>query len=235
MASQALSSHKRTDSAVGGTDPASNLLATAQSFCTAVTSLTSEHGYQAIDELIKSVPQREIEIKIRDETIRDLRDELATLQKDRDAFNGQQLSNFERRYEKWKEEDTALRREIDELRSAIEEKDSKLITLQSQLGDLEARVDDLEKENANLTTKVKERGQQLGSFEARLQRAQTDLDGRVEEIKQAHNRTNALRGSLDNEANQHRVLREEANKIRLRLKDFIQFSVKIAELDLADV
>jgi chromosome segregation ATPase len=86
-----------------------------------------------------------------------------------------------------------------------------------------------------LTTKVKERGQQLGSFEARLQRAQADLDERAEEIKEANNRTNTLQDSFDNEANQHRVLREEANKIRLRLKDFIQFSVKIAELDLPDV
>lgn len=235
MAAQTPSSHKRTDSGVGNTGPVSDLLATAQRFCTAVTSLTSEHGFQAIDELVKSVPQRELEIKIRDETIIDLRDELATLQKDRDVFNSQQLSNFERRYEKWKEENTTLQREIDELEAALEEKDSRLITLQSQLGDVEARVDDLEKENAHLTAKVKERGQQLASFEARLQRAQTDLDGRSEEIKEAHNRTKALQGSLDNEANQHRVLREEANKIRLRLKDFIQFSVKIAELDLADM
>jgi chromosome segregation ATPase len=235
MAAQSPSSHKRTDSGVGGTGPVADTLATAQSFCTVVVSLTSEHGFQAINELVKSVPQRELEIKIRDETIRDLRDELAGLQKERDVFNGQQLSTFEHRYEKWKVENTVLQKEIEELEAALEENDSKLITLQSQLGDVEARVDDLEKENTHLTTKVKERGQQLGSFEARLQRAQADLDERAEEIKEANNRTNTLQDSFDNEANQHRVLREEANKIRLRLKDFIQFSVKIAELDLPDV
>jgi predicted RNase H-like nuclease (RuvC/YqgF family) len=103
------------------------------------------------------------------------------------------------------------------------------------LVEIEEQVDDLEKENADLTTKIKERGQQLGSLEARLERALADLDGRAEEIEEAHNRTEALQCSLDNEANQHRILKEEASKIRLRLKDFIQFSVRIAELDLADV
>lgn len=235
MAAQITSGHKRTDSGVGGTCSASNVLATAQSFCAAVSSLTSDHGFRAIDELVKSVPQRELEIKIRDETIRDLRNELAALKEDGEAFNGQQLSTFERRYQEWKEKNTALRREKDQLQVDLDKKDSTLVTLQSQLGGIEARVDDLEKENTHLTTKVKERGQQLGSFEARLQRAQTDLDGRAKEIEEAHNGINALRGSLDNEANQHRVLREEANKTRLRLKDFIQFSVKIAELDLANV
>jgi hypothetical protein len=102
MAAKSPSSHKRTDSGVGGTGPVADTLATAQSFCTAVASLTNEHGFQAINDLVKSVPERELEIKIRDKTIRDLRDELAALQKEQDVFNGQQLSNFERKYEKWK-------------------------------------------------------------------------------------------------------------------------------------
>jgi chromosome segregation ATPase len=235
MAAQTALGHKRADSGVNGVEPVHDTLATAQSFCAAVASLASEHGFQAINELVKSAPQRELEIKIRDGTIRDLRDELNALQKERDVFNDQQLSNFERKYENWKKESTALQNEIDELEAALEEKDSTLVTLQGQLGDLEARVDDLEKENAQMTLKVKERGQKIGSLEARLQRAQVDLDERAEEIEEARNRTTALQDSFDNESNQHRVLREEANKIRVRLKNFVQLSVKIVELDLADV
>lgn len=235
MAGDSSSSHKRTDSGIGDTGPTADTLTIAEKFCTALASLTSEHGFQAISKLVKSVPQRELEIKTRDETIQDLRAELVALQKEQDVFNGQQLSSFERKYETWREENTALQKDVDELEAALEEKDSQVVTLQSQLGQFQARIDDLEKENAHLTAKVKERGQLLASIEARLQRAQADLDGRAEEIEEAHNRANSLRASLDNEANQHRVLREEANKIRLRLKDFFQFSVKIAELDLADV
>jgi chromosome segregation ATPase len=233
MAAQTALVHKRADSGVDGVEPGHVTLATAQSFCKAVASLASEHGFQAINELVESAPQRELEIKIRDETIRDLRDEMEALQRERDIFNDQQLSNFERKYESWK--NTALQNEVDELEAALEDKDSKVDNLQGQLGGLGARVDDLEKENAQMTMKVKERGQQLGSLEARLQRAQADLDGRAEEIEEARSRMNTLQSSFDNEANQHRVLREEANKIRLRLKDFIQFSVRITELDLTDV
>ncbi|KAF2633277.1 hypothetical protein BU25DRAFT_416521 [Macroventuria anomochaeta] len=235
MAAQSSLGHKRTDSGVGGTGLIPDTLATAESFCTAVSSLASEHGFQAINELVKLAPQRELEIRTRDETIRDLRDQLVALQKERDVFDDQQLSNFEGRYKKWKEQNTTLQNKIDELKAALEEKDSKVTTLQSQLGDFEARVDDLEKENAQVTKRVKEKGQQLGELEAKLQRAQADLDGRVEEIKEAQNRMSALRDSFENEANQHRVLREEANKNRVRLKDFVQFSVKIAELDLPDI
>lgn len=235
MAENSSSSHKRTDSGIGDTGPTADTLAIAEKFCTALASLTSEDGFQAISKLVKSVPQRELEIKTRDKTIQDLKADLVALQKEQDVFNGQQLSSFERKYETWREENTALQKDIDEVEAALEEKDSQVVTLQSQLGHFQARINDLEKENAHLTTKVKERGQLLASIEARLQRAQADLDGRAEEIGEAHNRANALRASLDNEANQHRVLREEANKIRLRLKEFVQFSVKIAELNLADV
>lgn len=213
----------------------SDTLAIVQSFCTAVSSLTSEHGFQAINELVKSAQQHELDIKTRDGTIQGLRDEIVALQKEHDVFNGQQLSNFEGRYKKWTEENASLQSKMNDLEAALKEKDAGLATLHTQLGEIEAQNDDLEKANAQLTTNVKERGQRLGELEAKLQHAQADLDGRNEEIEKAQIRINTIQGSLDNETNQHRVLREEANKSRLRLKEFIQFSVKITELDLKDI
>ncbi|KAJ4993160.1 MEI5 protein [Stagonosporopsis vannaccii] len=235
MAAQTASGHKRADSYMNGVEPAHDALATVQSFCNAVTVLASDHGFQVVNELSKFAPQRELDVKIRDETIQDLKDELVAFHKERDVFNDQQLANFERRYKNWKDENTALKNDIDELEVALEEKDSKMITLQDQLRDLEARAGDLEKENAQMTTKIKERGQQLGILEARLQRAQADLENRAKEVEDARTSMGALQDSFDNEANQHRVLREEASKIRVRLKDFVQFSVKITELDVTDV
>lgn len=235
MAAQTVTSHKRADSVVNGVEPVQDIQVTAQSFCKAVAFLASEHGFQMIDELVTSAPQRELEIKTRDKTIQDLRDEMVDLQKERDRFNNLQLSNFERRYENWKEENTSLREDIDEVEAVLEEKKTKVVVLQNQLKNLEARADDLERENAQITAKVKERGQQIGFLEAKLQHAQADLDGQAKEIEKVRNHANTLQDSFDNEANQHKVLREEANKIRARFKELLQYSVKFAELDLADV
>jgi chromosome segregation ATPase len=235
MASQSSLNHKRTDSGVDGTDTISGTLATAQSFCTAVSSFTSEHGFQAINELVQLAPQRELEIKKRDEAIQDLNAKLVALRKEHDVYNRQQLSNFEGRYDEWKEENTTLQDEIEELETASKEKDSEVTTLQSQLERFKARVNDLEMEHTQMTKRMKERGQQLGELEARLQRAQADMNERVQEIEKAHSQIDALQRSLEDETGQHRVLKEEANKTRARLKDFLQFSVKITELDLPDM
>ncbi|KAF3050543.1 hypothetical protein E8E11_010564, partial [Didymella keratinophila] len=234
MDAQSPSSHKRSDSVVDGTESISDTLATAQSFCAAVSTFTSEHGYQIINELVQIAPRHELEIKQRDETIRVLGENAAALQREHDIYTRQQLSDFEARYDEWKEESTALQKEIEELESAFEEKNSEVIRLQKQLKDVRARTEDLERESTEMTKRVKERGQRLGELEARLQSAQADMKERDHEIEQVRDQMGVMQGAFDNEVSQHKALKDEANKVNTRLKNFIQLSVKITELDLPD-
>jgi hypothetical protein len=99
MATEPKSSHTRADSAIDGIDSLSKTFATAQNFCTAVSSFASENGVQALNDLLQLLPRRENEIKAKEDTIRDLKANSAA--QDNKAYTRHQLSDFEDRYDLW--------------------------------------------------------------------------------------------------------------------------------------
>lgn len=233
MAAESKSVHTRVDSGVDGINSTFRTLTTAQSFCAAVSSFTSENGFQALTELIKLLPQQENEIKERDDMIRELNAKLTAQEEFYSAYNRKQLEGFEDRYDEWNEENTTLQNEVEELEAASKEKSKELTLLERELKDNKVRIEDLEKEHTQMTKRLKERNQQVGELEARLQNTQADADGRIEELRKSHEQMAVLKRSFEDEVTKHQSLKEEATKTRERLRDFVQFSVRIKELDLA--
>lgn len=235
MTAEPKSGHTRADSAVDGVDSISKTLTTAQSFCAAVSSFTSENGFQALTELLKLLPQRETEIKERDDTIQDLNAKLATQEKSHGAYTRKQLSDFENRYDEWNEENSTLQSDIEELETASEEKSKELLTLRRELEAYKTKVEDLEKEHTQMTKRLKEKDRQLVELEARLQNTQADADDYKEKQRQSDDQMIVLQKSYEDEVEKHQRLSEEATKTRERLLDLVRLSVKFKELDLPGV
>lgn len=235
MDAKTVSSHNRKDSVVDNTDVVTKPLAIVQNFYAAFSSFTSDHGFQAMNDLAKEALQREIEIQKRDERIKDLRAKLAAQEASHDAHNHQLLSVYESRYSEWKNDDTELRNHKRELEAAFADKNSEVVLLQKQLEDSKTKIGELEREHTLMTRRTKEKDQQLAELDARLQRALTDVTDRTREIEHAHQRLEVLQRSLDDEVDQHCALKEDAVKSRDRIKEFVQLSVKIKGLDIPDV
>lgn len=227
--------HIRADSGLGDIESFSHNVSTAQRFCAAVTTLTSEDGYQALAELLQLLPQRENEVKERDDKIRDLNARLAAQEKSHEEYNQKQLSDFEHRYGKWSNDNTALQTEIDILKVAAAERNKNVTALQEKLNVIREKVKDFEKEHTQMTRRLKEKDLKLLELEAAVQSNLKIMDEHKEKQKQSCDQLAALQQLHEEEANQHRSLKDDMAKTRDRLMRMMAFSVKIEVLHLPGV
>jgi chromosome segregation ATPase len=232
MAANPKATHTRADSAIDGIDSIPKTFATAQSFCTAVSSFASHNGVQAITELLQLLPQREKEIRIKDDTIRDLNAKSATEKDSHSAYTRKLLSDFEDRYEDWTDESTGLQNEVDALKAASREKVTEITALRKDLEDHKTKVEDLEKDHTHVTMRFKEQNNRLIELEAKMERTQADSAARAQKLKESQEQMTVQKRLFNEEAKRHRTLKDEANKLEQRVQTFDQFSVKIQELDL---
>jgi chromosome segregation ATPase len=235
MTTQSKSRHIRADSGLGDIDTFSKNLSNAQSFCAAVASLTSENGFQALTELLELLPQRDNEIKKRDNTIRDLNAQLAAQEKSHNDYNEKQLLTFEHRYHGWNEENISLQSSIEKLEAAAVVKDTEITALQDQLSVIEGKVKDLDEEHTQTTKRLKDRELQLVELGAQLRNSEVNADDYKDRQRQSSEQMAALQRSYNEEVRQHRLLMEEATKRRERLMHLTSLSVKIEDLSLPTV
>jgi chromosome segregation ATPase len=229
------STHERTDSGTYITDSTTNTFTVVQNFSSALSSLASKNGVQALSELVATLPQLKNHIKAKDETIRDLEAKIVTLDKSQSTFNQQQISNFEERYDEWKESNVELQEDIEKLEISAEEKTKEITILQMKLQDNKVRIEDFEKEHTKIMKRLKEMSQQAVELEMGLNKKQMIVEGREEELRKSHEQVVALQRSLKEEVNDHRSLREVTNKAQARLRELEQFSVKTHTLELPEV
>ncbi|PSN60506.1 hypothetical protein BS50DRAFT_625878 [Corynespora cassiicola Philippines] len=222
----------RTDSGIEAIGSVSETLANARNFCTAVSSFTSETGFQAINNLFEVIPQQEAVIRQRDENVQELNSKLSSQQNAHEIYSKKLLLEFEHRYDEWKEDKDELQSDIQELETTREEQDTEIKKLGQQLRDCEVKLADYEKEHTQMTKRLKEKDQQFVAIEARLQKSRDEANDCKKELKKSLDKVAALEKSLGDEENDHRILKEEATTVKERLKEFVQFSVKIKELDL---
>lgn len=234
MAGEPRSGHARADSAIDGIDPITKTLVTAQDFCAAVSSLASHDGFKVLTEVLDLLPQREKDIKTRDDTIRHLEDNLAAQEKSHKARTQQQISDFEDRFQNWIEERNALDTRSEELQAISDVKDKELAVLQEDLEMNKSRVEDLEGDITQKTMRLKDMAQQAGIVEAKLQKMQTAVDNHPKEVEQSRNDIAALKKSLEDNENDYRILEEKASKTKKRIEHLLRFSAKMEELDLPE-
>jgi chromosome segregation ATPase len=232
MATNPKVTHTRADSAIDGVDSIPKTFATAQSFCTAVSSFASQNGVQAITELLQLLPQREMEIKVKDDTIRDLDAKSATEKDSHNAYTRKLLSDFEDRYDEWNDENAGLQSDVDAMKATSREKATEITALRKDLEDHKTKVEDLEVEHTHVTMRFKEQNHRLIELEARMERTQADSDARAQELEKSREQMTVQKRLFDEEAKRHQTLKDEAKKMKERMQTFIQFSVRIKELDL---
>jgi chromosome segregation ATPase len=235
MTTESKSRHIRADSGLGDIETVSNNLSNARSFCAAVASLTSENGFQALTELLELLPQRDNEIKKRDNTIRDLNAQLAAQEKSHDDYNGKQLFTFEHRYHGWNEENISLQSSIEELEAAAVVRDTEITALQEQLNVIEGKVKDFDEEHTQMTKRLKDRELQLVELGAQLRNSEANADDYKDKQRRSSDQIAAVQRSYNEEVKQHHLLKEEATKRRERLMQLMSFSVKIEDLNLPAV
>lgn len=232
MAGEPISGHARADSAIDGIDPVTKTLVTARDFCTAVSSLATEDGFKVLVEVLDLLPQREKDIKTRDDTIRRLEDKLAAQEKSHKARTQQQISDFEDRFQNWFDERNEYNTRSEELQKKSDKKDKELTLLQEDLKMHKSRVEDLEGKITQKNTMLRDMAQQAGILDANLQKMQTAVDNHLKEVEQSHNDIAALKKSLEDSKNIYRILEDKASKMKKRIEHLLQFSVKMEELDL---
>jgi chromosome segregation ATPase len=234
MATDSKANHTRADSAIDGIDSIPKTFATAQSFCTAVSSFASQGGVQAITELLQLLPQREKEIKVKEDTIRDLNAKSATEKDSHVAYTRKLLSDYEDRYDEWRDESGELQSEVDALEAASRDKVTEIMALRKDLEDHKTKVQDLEKENTHVTIRFKEQECQLIELEARMETTQADSAACALQLRESQEQTTAQKRLFDEEAKRHQSLKDEAKKLKERVRAFHQFSVRTEELDLPE-
>jgi chromosome segregation ATPase len=234
MATDPKANHTRADSAIDGIDSIPKTFATAQSFCTAVSSFASQGGVQAITELLQLLPQREKEIKVKEDTIRDLNAKSASEKDSHDAYTRKLLSDYEDRYDEWRDESGELQSEVDALEAASRDKVTEIMALRKDLEDHKTKVEYLEKEHTHVTTRFKEQNGQLIQMEAKMKKAQADSAACALQLRESQEQTTAQKTLFEDEAKRHQTVKDVAKKLKERVRTFYQFSVKTEELDLPE-
>ncbi|KAF2027724.1 hypothetical protein EK21DRAFT_114514 [Setomelanomma holmii] len=232
MTTQPKLGHIRTDLGVDGIDSIPQTLVQAQDFYTAVTSLTSENGFKALVELFKLLPQRDNDIKAKDEIICELNTKLHDQERCYKVFKQEQLSAFLDKYENWSEDNCTLQDQVEELKTAVKAKDGDLMALRKEAEGNKTQNEDLEEKRAQLTKRLKEMSSQMIQLEARLGSMESDSHVRVQDLAKSRNRVAVLEKSLEKEAERYQSLNAEATQSKERLSGMLQYFVRIKELDL---
>ena len=218
----------RHDSAIDAGDPIPPLLIKAKSLCDALSSLSSDDGFNVFSELVESVPRLRNDIKT-------LEGNLAAREENHKSVIHDQLIIFENRYSEWKNEASVFQSNIDELRAAGQKRETEMAALQEKIGEYTAQIVDFEREHSEITKRLKERNQQVGDLEARLQNVQTRADDCSEKLKGSQKHAHTLEELLEKERAKTRSLVEEVDKRKNRLKELMEFSGKFNELNVSEV
>ncbi|KAH7071882.1 hypothetical protein BKA63DRAFT_59194 [Paraphoma chrysanthemicola] len=245
MATPHKSGHHRADSGVEGINSTSKPLLTAQNFYDAVTSLTSENGFQAFSDLLKLVPIQENEIKVKDAAIHDLNDKLDAQERSHKAFVKKQLLAFEDRYDDWTDENSTLDDRVEELKKAAKVKEEEVVAfrkgkeeevmnLRKGIDKVEAKNKDLEAACETLTKASKDFEKRVIELEATLQESQAESEGRTQEIDELNKQIADLKSALDEGTENYRCLNAEAIQSKEALMGMLQYTVKLNELDLTN-
>ncbi|KAH7084168.1 hypothetical protein FB567DRAFT_528513 [Paraphoma chrysanthemicola] len=245
MATSPKSGHQRADSGVEGIDSASKALLTAQNFYNAVTSLTSEKGFQAFSDLLELLPRQETEIKVKDAAIHDLNDKLEAKEKSHKAFIKKQVLAFEDRYDDWTDENSTLEDRVEELEKAARVKDEEVMMLRKtneeevvRLRDVikhtEEKNTDLEAAYESLTKASKEFEKRVVNLEATLQKSQAESEDRAQKIEELNDRIADMKKTLDEGDEKYRCLNAEAIQSKEALMGMLQYCVTLNELDLTE-
>ena len=232
MAAESRPHHTRADSGVGSMNSISKTLASMQSLWEAMASLTKEDGFQELGNVIKHVPLQEDELRKRDEEIRRLNTGLAAQKQSYEAYNQTQLSHFEGRYHQWKTENEALQNEVEGIKAGSKEKDKLMGGLRQNLTDCNTRISNLENTQTKMQKTLDDKELLIKELNKKLETSKTSVSDYQQKLKTAKDHAAALQKSLNCETSEHQSLKNEAEKMRGKLKQFQQFSVRIKELDL---
>jgi chromosome segregation ATPase len=232
MASNSTPNRERVDSAIDGNDPVPKTLITAQNLCTAVSLFASDTAVQDFTELLELFSQREKDLEAREGTIRDLEKDLAAQTKSHEVFDKQQAAAFANARYDLMDESYRWESEAEGWKEKSEAKDAEIVALQRKLEVSMESNADLEGALSQSTNRSKEKEQEIGKLEARLERALTVTDshkqalikseGQMAELKRllegATKKTQELQGNVD-------TLSENYGKVK-------KFSAKMKQLDL---
>ena len=224
------SSHHRTraDSGVDSMKPTSKNLDNLKKFWEVVSSLANGENCKTLGDLIEHVAFQE-------EEVRKLNMRLVAQKEYHENFHQEQLSRFEERYRRWQEVNSVLESEAKHSVSASKEKDKKIQALQKELENHEIQITDSKKTCSAMTQSLEEKDRQLTELGARLQTAEMTNKDHTEKLKKAHSDTNSLKNLLKDEEKTHLALQAEFDKMKGKLQEFQQFSVRTKDLDLTEV
>lgn len=235
MATPTINKHKRVDSAVDGIDTVSSTLTTAQNLCTAIALLASDKGIRALADLADTVTHQNRALEDRDNQVKSLTANLSTQHESHSTSTQEQLSQFEKRYDSWKAEQTQLQNQIKTLTVAYEEKASEANTLQAKVEEFTRKIEDFETEHSQTTKRLKEKDQIIGQLEARLKTEQAKSNEYLGTLNKAQGQQVTLQKHFEVEKSQHQALRKEATKTEERLSILMQLSARMKDLKLPEV
>ncbi|CAN9466878.1 unnamed protein product [Alternaria alternata] len=234
MAKEPSLGHARADSAMNEIDPTTKTIITAQDFCSAVSSFASHDSVKALTEVLDLLPQRENDIISRDNTIRALKNELATKNELHKGHTQQLMSDLEDRFKSWILEKKELENEVKEVRDISDAKDKALELLRENLETSRSRAEDLERDIAQKTTRLKEMIQQVSVMEGRLQTMQVDEKNYLQEAERSRSEIDAIKKSLEDSEKMNQTLEEKFAKAKKTLDHYLQYSVEMKKLDLSE-
>ncbi|RYN17590.1 hypothetical protein AA0115_g11735 [Alternaria tenuissima] len=215
-------------------DPTTKTIITAQDFCSAVSSFASHDSVKALTEVLDLLPQRENDIISRDNTIRALKNELATKNELHKGHTQQLMSDLEDRFKSWILEKKELENEVKEVRDISDAKDKALELLRENLETSRSRAEDLERDIAQKTTRLKEMIQQVSVMEGRLQTMQVDEKNYLQEAERSRSEIDAIKKSLEDSEKMNQTLEEKFAKAKKTLDHYLQYSVEMKKLDLSE-
>lgn len=235
MSTESKSHHTRADSGVDSMKPIPEKFDSLKNLWEAMSSLANGEDFETLGDLIKHVSIQEERFWKKEEEVRELNKRLTAHEESHEAYNQEQLSHFEERYRQWQETNSALKSEAKHLATASDEKDKQMVELHKELTVNKDRVVDLDKAHNEVTKRLKDKDRKLGELDTRLSDAQTEISDYAEKLKQAEEHTAAQKKLLEDETRSRKSLQDEAEKMRGKLKEFQQFSVRMKELDLPEM
>lgn len=205
----------------------------AESFQAAWHIFISNDAVQNISLMFQKIPQLEKYAHEKNNDVLNLQQELKSLKASHEADKFNNLSLYEKKYDKFKEDKAQLQDEMDKLKEVLREKDRRIVDLEKNADEFKTQGKRLKATYDEVLAKSKEKDQAVFALEKQISdwsKKYDNLNQRLLHIQDGNKKLQSLLGK-NNEAFDN--LTQDFRIVSTRLNALEGYSVTLQEIDMA--